>query len=386
MTTGKLAALMNHDFQILEYPVPDPMEGSLVIKVEAASICGSDAHIIKFDVPKPGCEGHEFMGRIISMDAKANEMIHSFDGELKVGDRIAVYPHISCGKCSVCLDQGDGCCACENDFIYGGPHQLGKPVFNCDPEVFPHFKGGFGEYVHIFPGTYVWKVPDDMPSGIASLLDPVAVGMRAVEMALSSAMVPNEGITTTTRALVIGAGPIGVITAMILHTMGVEELIISDLLQEKLDAAKSISGADTTFNVSGMTPDERVAAFLDLTHGGADVVINCASHPASQVEGLQMAKVMGTFIEVGNPMAFGGKPFEVTVSLPKVVFSKNVKVLGLTANYPKTFDRSFRLLKRHKEMPFGRLITHPFHKLEDLKSTMDKMGDIDYLKGTLIFE
>jgi len=89
-----------------------------------------------------------------------------------------------------------------------------------------------------------------------------------------------------------------------------------------------------------------------------------------------MAKVMGTFVEVGNPMAFGGKPFEVTVSLPKVVFSKNVKVLGLIANYPKAFDRSFRLLKRHKELPFGRLNTHPFHKLEDLKPTMDKMGDV----------
>lgn len=387
MATGKLAALMNHEFQILEFPVPQAMESGVVIKVEAAAICGSDGHMIKFDIPKPGCEGHEFTGKVVDIGSKANQMIKCYGGDLKIGDRVAVYPHITCGKCDSCLTHGEGVCGtCDNDFLYGGPMLLGEGLLNCDPYQFPHFKGGFGEYVHLFPGTFVWKVPDDMPPAIASLLDPAAVAMRAVELCMTEPGVLQQGITTTTRALVIGAGPIGVMTAMILHHMGVEQLVISDAIQQKLDTAKDISGADLTLNVSGLTSEERIRSLLDMTHGGADVVINCANHPSSQLEGLQMARKLGTFVEVGNPMSFGGTPKEVTVDFIKLVFSKNVRVTGLIANYAKTFDRAFRLLKKHNELPFHRLITHPFHKLEDLLPTMKKMGDADYLKGVLIFQ
>ncbi len=381
METGKLAALMNHQFQIMEFPVSDAMEGGLVIKVEAASICGSDAHVIKFDLPQPGCEGHEFTGRIIKMDSKANDMIHSVNGNLEIGDRIAVYPHITCGKCKVCLSQGIGCSACENGFIYGGPHQLGEGVLNCDPDIFPHFKGGFGEYVHIFPGTFVWKVPDDMPPTIATLLDPLAVGMRAVEMALQNS---NGRISTSMKALVIGAGAIGILTAMILKHLGIEQLIISDLNQSKLELAQSISGADYLLNVSNLNTNNRIEAIRDLTDGGADIVINCASHPASQVEGLQMVKLFGTFIEVGNPKTFSNNPYEVTINLPTVLFSRNVKVIGLAANYSTTFDHAFTLLQKHRELPFHRIITHPFNRLTDLNQVFAEIGNASYLKGAFI--
>lgn len=385
MTKGKLAALFNHEFQILEFPVPKPMDGSLVIKVEAASICGSDAHIIKMDVPKPGCEGHEFAGKIIDMAPNANDMIHSYGGDLKIGDRIAVYPWVTCGKCDSCQTHGEGVCGvCDNGFIYGGPHQHGSGIKNCDPYQYPHFKGGFGEYVHIFPKTFVWKIPDDMPSSIASLLDPTAVAMRAIELAMTEAGVLQEGISTSTTGLVIGAGPIGIIAAMILKTMGAERVLISDMLQEKLTTAQDISKAHEIINIKDLSVEDRITYVRDLTHGGADIIINCANHPASQIEGLQMVRKLGTYVEVGNAMAFGNAP-EVPLNLAKVVFSRNARVTSVVANYPKTFDRAFRLLKRYKEISFERLITHKFYKLEDLSETMSHMRDQDYLKGVLLF-
>jgi threonine dehydrogenase-like Zn-dependent dehydrogenase len=386
MTTGKLAALTGpYQFQIMEFPVPQAMEGSVVIKVEAASICGSDQHFVKGNYEKPNNLGHEFTGKIIDLGPHANEMIHSFGGELKVGDRIAVYPWITCNKCESCMTHGEGVCGvCDHGFIYGGPIGQGEGVLNYDPAQFPHFKGGFGEYVHIFPHTFVWKVPDSMPSRIATLLDPTAVAVRAIELAMTEAGVLQEGITTTTHALVVGAGPIGTITAMILRYMGVEQLVITDVVQKKLEMAKEISGADIVLNLQGMNSDERIQKVREMTGGGANVVFQCANHVSATIEGLQMARKLGTFIEVGLSMSMPGTK-EVTVNLPKVLFERNVKITGLVANYPKTFDRAFRLLLKHDRLPFEKLITHVFHSLDDLLPTMKKMGDEDYLKGVLIY-
>jgi threonine dehydrogenase-like Zn-dependent dehydrogenase len=384
---AKIAALSGvFKFDIMDYPVPKAMEGSLVIKTEAAAICGSDLHGARRGAEKPRIIGHEFTGKVVELGPNANQRIHCYGGELKVGDRIAIYPHVTCGKCDTCMTYGEGVCGvCDSNFSYGGGGPGDGGFLNADPTKAPHLKGGFGEYVHIFPRTFVWKVPDDMSPEIASLLDPTAVAMRAIELAMTEPGVLQEGVTTTTRALVIGAGPIGVITAMILRYMGVEQLIISDTIQKKLDTAKSISGADVTFNVGGLTPDERIKKLRDMTGGGANVVINCANHPSSQIEGLQMARKLGTFVEVGNPMAFSSGGKQTTLDFPLVVFSRNVRVTGLVANYPKTFDRAFRLLEKHKQLPFEKLITHRFHKLEDLLPTMKKMGDEDYLKGVLVF-
>jgi threonine dehydrogenase-like Zn-dependent dehydrogenase len=386
MAMGKLAALSGvYKFDILEYPVPRAMEGSLVIKTEAAAICGSDLHGIRSGTEKPKNIGHEFTGKVVELGPKANEMIHCYGGELKVGDRIAVYPHITCGKCDTCMTYGPGVCImCDDSFVYGGGPFTSSGVLNTDPEKAPHFKGGFGEYVHIFPGTFVWKVPDDMPVAIASLLDPVAVAVRAIELATTEVGVLQEGITTTTRALVIGPGPIGIITAMILRYMGVEQLIISGR-HKKLEMAQEISRAHDVLNVDGLSTDERVKKLLAMTDGGANLVINCANHPSAQIEGLQMVRKLGTYIEVGLPFSFGPGN-EVLVDLPKLIFEKNARITSVVANTPSTFDRAFRLLKKHKELPFKRLITHEFHSLEDLLPTMKKMTDGDYLKGVLIFD
>ena len=386
METAKLAALSGaFKFEVLEFPIPKPLEGGLVIKTEVACICGSDGHFVKADIQKPANLGHEFTGKIVDMDAKANEMIHCYGGDLKIGDRIAVYPWITCGKCDSCMTHGPGVCGvCDNGFIYGGPIGDGYDVLNTDPFIFPHFKGGFGEYVHIFPGTFVWKVPDEMPSRIAALLDPTAVAVRAIELAMTECGVLQEGISTSTTALVIGAGPIGVIAGMILRHMGVENLIISDMVSKKLEMAKDIAQADIALNVSGMSSDERIANILDITHGGAEVVINCANHVQSSIEGLQMARKLGTFVEVGNAMSFADSN-PVSINLAKVVFERNVRVTSVVANQPSTFDRAFRLLKKFNKLPFEKLITHEFYSFDDLLPTIKKMRDDDYLKGVLNF-
>lgn len=384
---GKLAVNTGYyEMEVREYDIPKPDQDSLVIKIESFCICGSDQHLIQIKDHAPGVEGHEFMGRIISMGENANKTIHSYGGELHIGDRIAVYPHITCGKCDSCMTYGDGVCGtCDNDYIYGGVVMGVEGVKNPDPEQWPHFKGGFSEYCYIFPGTYVWKVPDDMPGEIAALIDPLAVAMRAVEQTMTNIGGLNEGFSTTSRCLVVGAGAIGIMTAMIFKAMGAKQVIITDFVDEKLKLAKEISKADIALNVSAMTSDERIERIYELTEGGANIVVNCANHPSSCVEALQMVRKLGTYVEIGNSIDFGSGTIS-EINMAKVIFEKNAHITSVVANTPSCFNRAFELLKRWREYPFDKLLTHRFHSLDDIVTVMKQMRDKDFIKAVCTFE
>ena len=229
---GKLAVNTGYyTMDIQEYAVPEPKDDGMVIKIEAFAICGSDQHFVKMKDEHPaGVQGHEFMGRIVAMGKNANEHMHCYGGKLRVGDRVAVYPHITCGTCDSCMTYGDGYCGiCEDDFIYGGVFFAQDPskIKNHKAEIWPHFKGGFAEYCYIFPGTYLWKVPEDMPSEIATLLDPCAVAMRAVEQVLTPIGGTGEGFSISSRCLIVGAGAISIMVAMMLKQMGAKQVIIT---------------------------------------------------------------------------------------------------------------------------------------------------------------
>lgn len=386
---GRLAVNTGYySMDIKEYPVPEPREDALVIKIESFGICGSDQHFVKLQKPHPaGVEGHEFMGRIIAMGNRANESVHCYGGKLKVGDRIAVYPHITCGKCDSCLTYGDGVCGvCDEDFIYGGvmDQDSGK-IKNHNADLWPHFKGGFSEYCYIFPGTYVWKVPEDMPGEIAALLDPCAVAMRAVEQVMTSIGGTGEGFSTSSSCLVVGAGAISILTAMILKQMGAQQVIITDFLDDKLEKAKEIAKVDVALNTSKMTTEERIAKIKELTGGGAHIVINGANHPSSCIESLQMVRKLGHYVEIGNAIDFGAGIMS-ELNLAAVVFEKNAHITSVVANTPACFDRSFKFLKRYKELPFEKLITHRFTTLEEIIPVMKKMRDSDFVKAVCTFE
>lgn len=390
MKKGRLVAVAGpKQVEIRTYDVPEKIEdGAVLVKIEMAAICGSDGHEVNLSPEIPFCIGHEFVGRIVKMGKDANSRIHCYGGDMQIGDRIVPYPHITCGKCDTCKTAGDGVCGvCDDDFCYGGPMSEGGPEkLNTNPDLYPHFKGGFGEYVYIFPGAYVWKLPVDMPSEVAVLLDPTAVAMRAIEMAMTEMGVLQEGISTSTRALVIGPGPVGILCGMILKRMGVAQLVISGQTQEKLERAQRLTGADVIVNNRGLSTEERVKKVIEATEGGPHVVLQCANSRSGTIEGLKMVHKLGTFIEVGIPMTFLGGKEETTINMAELLFEKNVRICGLVANSPKTFDRSFDLLKKHREIPFEQLITHRFKTLEEFLPMTEKMRDIDYLKAVWVPE
>ncbi len=387
-TMGKIAVNTGYySMEIQEYPVPQAREDGAVIKIQSFGICGSDQHFVKLPGQHPGgTEGHEFMGEIISLGEKANKTLRVYGGPLSVGDRVVIYPHITCGVCDCCKTYGDGVCGvCDNDYIYGGVFDLDTTKeMNHEARQWPHFKGGFSEYCYLFPGTYVWKVPDDMPGEVAALLDPCAVAMRAVEQVMTPVGGTGEGFSISSRCLVIGAGAISIMTAMILKSMGAKQVIITDFFDEKLALAKEIAHVDEAVNVANMTSEERVQKILELTQGGAHVVINGANHPSTCVEGLQMVRKLGYYVEIGNAMDFG-RGIVSQVNIPAVVFERNAHITSVVANTPQCFDRAFEYLKRWRELPFQKLITHRFHRLEDIIPIMKQMGEPGFIKAVCTF-
>jgi threonine dehydrogenase-like Zn-dependent dehydrogenase len=371
--------------KVMELPIPKAKENSAVIKVNATAICGSDGNMFPMTPPYPAIIGHEITGTIVDLGRKANNTLNVFGGPLKVGDRVALYPWITCGKCSNCLTFGPGkCTICENSFFYGAPSELFGVVrpdgINADVNKYPHFKGGFGEYLYIFPETYLWKLPDDMPSEVAALLDPMAVAVRSVELACMSPGVVEESFTTSSTIAVIGDGPIGALCALVSRIMGVEKIIIIGGRNKRLSIAAGLSQADYKINYKETSPEERIKLVKGMTNGkGADVVFQCSNTPAAFVQGLEMMRRMGTLVEVGN---MTDKDNDISINVARHIGYKHARILGMAVNTSGAFDKAFHLLLRHKKIDFMKMYTH-ICSLDTLETTLNSMKNENYFKGLL---
>lgn len=380
--TARIAAVRGiYDVEIQEYPIPEPQPGCMLIKVEAAALCGSDKHNLTTQPKAARTIGHEFCGRIVAMGEGAKETIHCRNGEVEVGDRVAVYPHVTCGTCYSCTHYENGLAFCSSSMMYGGSKSDRSKLKNNCPDEWPHFKGGFADYVYLFPNSFVWKLPEDMPAKVAAIIDPVAVAVRAVEQAMTPIGVQNEGLSVSSRCLIVGNGSLGVLTAMVLREMGVEYIGITGHRDATLALAKEVSGADVIINTKGMSEDEAQKAVKEAMGGEADVVFSAGNSVASIYESLQYVRTLGTMV------AMGGLNLPADPNYPlsnRLLFKKNVNIIPANTNAPSTFDRAWSLLLRWKRIPFERILTHEFNELEDLVPTALHMGDDDYLKGVFV--
>lgn len=373
--------------EIRQFPIPKAKSNGMVLKVDAAAICGTDGHLFPQDPPYDAIMGHEVTGTIIDIGSEANHHINVFGGPLSLGDRVALYPWITCGKCAACVEYGQGVCTvCDNSFVYGVPYEKlgleGSKGIDSDVNQSPHFMGGFGEYLYVFPETYVWKLPDDMPSEVAVLLDPTAVAMRAIELAQTCPGTTEEVFNSNATVAIIGLGPVGILAAIISRFLGVKKIIAIGSRQSRLDVTKELAQVDAIIDIHKVTPEERIAKVKELTDGkGADVVLQCANSPQAFIEGLEMLKRMGTLIEVGNMVNTG-----TTVALDPArhICGKHATVIGMSANTPKAFNKAFNILKRHDVIDFTKLYSH-VTTLDHLEATLNKMSDADYIKGLVKF-
>jgi D-arabinose 1-dehydrogenase-like Zn-dependent alcohol dehydrogenase len=151
-------------YEIREYPLPDPTPGCVLVKMEVSGICGTDKHTYQGytgqyggggtprTVPFPIIQGHENVGTIAAIGGDGRYM--DFEGvPLKTGDRVIVGPNVSCGTCYYCRHDFPYYC-CEITVDYGNNISAGNP---------PHLFGGWSQYLYVVPGSFMVRVPDDLP-------------------------------------------------------------------------------------------------------------------------------------------------------------------------------------------------------------------------------
>ena len=382
------AAVLTHKQQIevMDIQMPKCGDDGMIIKMEAACICGTDLHLFEEEPQYPTILGHELCGRIVEMGPNAAKSMRCYTGELKVGDRICLYPWVVCGTCENCLTYGIGACGiCDNSFVYGVPYEAlgvaGAPIRSNSIYEAPYIKGGFGEYMYVFPGTFCWQVPEGMPSRVAALLDPMAVAMRSVELATRAPGIFEDSFNLGSTALIIGDGQVATLVATIARTMGIQHIIISGFSEQKLKLAQEISGADEVMNASNLSIEERRAIITKYNRrNGADVVFQCAGSPYAFRDGLDLLKNVGTLVEMGNIVQSKSIQFDPARDL----CSKHATYIGMSVNTASTFNKAFQMLLKYEKLGLDRIFTHRA-TLDTLGETMAKGKDPDYMKGWLDF-
>lgn len=188
---------------VTEVPDPTPGPGELVLRIKGCGICGSDLHASELQgaVPAGTVMGHEFAGEIAEVGRDAE----CVDGRWKVGDRVCSLPGIGCGQCALCIT-GD-MMGCEKLRATG----------------YGEIGGGFAEYA-VVGARETLRLPDNLGSADGALVEPLAVGLHAVDAA---------GIGSGEDVLVLGGGPVGLAVAIWARQLGAREIVVSDYVESR---------------------------------------------------------------------------------------------------------------------------------------------------------
>jgi len=363
-------------YEIQEYPIPDPAQGCVLVKMQVSGICGTDKHTYQGytgqyggngtpkQIPFPIIQGHENVGTIAAIGG--GESYTDFEGvKLKIGDRVIVGPNVSCGTCYYCRHDFPYFC-CENTVDYG------NNISAKDP---PHLFGGWSQYLYVVPGSFLVRVPDDLPSEIAVMTEIMAVTV-GLDRAKQISSFPNESFRFDDTVVVLGVGPLGMCFIMKARMLGAGTIIAVDLSDYRLDFARRL-GADVILNARQTSENDRLAAIRELTNGrGGDVVVECAGVPDAVRQGLELLRLGGLLVEAGNFSDMG----EIRISPHRHLCAKNVRIIGVGGEEPAAYGPSMRQMARYmRQYPLKDLVTHRFG-LRQVEAAMKKSMAPDSMK------
>ncbi|WP_265516645.1 L-threonine 3-dehydrogenase [Nitratireductor luteus] len=310
-------------------PVPEIGPNDVLIKIKKSAICGTDVHIWNWDewaqktVPVPLVTGHEFTGEVVDVGAAVTEY--------KPGQRVSGEGHIVCGHCRNCR-AGRGH-LCRNTLGVG----VQRP-------------GSFAEFIAL-PQHNVVAIPDDVPDEIAAIFDPLG---NAVHTALSFDLVGED-------VLVTGAGPIGIMGALVAQCVGARKVVITDINPGRLELARKLGVRHAVNAAQEKLPD--VMARLGMTEG-FDV-------------GLEMSGAAPAFRGMIDAMNNGGKiailgiaPTGFEIDWNKVIF----KMLHLKGIYGREmFETWYKMIALVQgPLDVSGVITHRMG-IDDFREGFDAM-------------
>lgn len=249
-------------------PIPEISEHEVLVGLEYVGICGSDVHYYhsgkcgtaEVDLSEDYMLGHECAGTIKKVGTKVTS--------LKVGDRVALEPGITCGKCDHCKSGHYN--LCEDVIFLATP-----PVPGCNEE-----------YI-AFPEDMCFKLPENVSTKEGALIEPLSVGFYAAE---------RGEIGLGESVLILGSGCIGLVTMLSCKAKGAGKIVVADLNEKRLEKAKEL-GADIVINSGKENISEAVEK---ITNGkGFDVVFETAGSNVTIAQTPFFARRGGRIVLVG---------------------------------------------------------------------------------------
>jgi len=316
--------------EIQRRPIPTPKKGEVLVKIEYVGVCGSDLHYFEkgrigdFIVQFPFVLGHECSGTIVGLG----------DGvkKFKSGDRITIEPGIVCGTSKYCKS---------------GRYNL------CPDMQFwatPPYDGVFQEYV-AYPENQCFKLPDSISTMEGALMEPLAVGFHAAAQADA-----HLGQT----AMVMGSGCIGLVSLLALKAKGVSKVIVTDVIDVRLDKAKEL-GAEVVINSSREDVVERIMKETDGE--GVDIVIDTSGLNVCMDQAVRGTCMGGTIVCVGYP------PSGETVVPMSVAINKELTIKTIF-RYRNTYPLEIDAVASGKVNLKG-IVTNIFD-FDDIQNAMDR--------------
>ncbi len=320
--------------RLVEKRVPEPGPAEVLVRIDAVAICGTDVEIITKGLPawiegglpfnKNFTPGHEYMGTVVKPGAGVDEY--------GIGDRVAVEIHAGCGRCERC--RMGMYTSCLNYGLNYGEKNKGHRAngFTTD--------GGFAEYAVNHVNTLV-HVPDEMSDVEATLI--VTAGTAMYGLDALGGLIAGEGL------VVIGPGPIGLMSVAVGKTLGAQPVILTGTRNSRLKLGSQL-GADHVINVRDENPVEAVKR---ITGGkGVHYVMECSGAPNALNEAMDMVNRGGRICLA----AFPGEP--APVDLAKLV-RNNIYVYGIRGEGKSATHRAAALMAQ-KRFDAKLIHTHTF--------------------------
>lgn len=294
----------NIEVQEVEEPAAGPDE--VKIEVKAAGVCGTDIHIYhdEFMVNPPVILGHEFCGVVKEVGKNVTEF--------KEGDRVTSETAARvCGKCMYCRTGNYNLCPQRQGLGYG-------------------VNGAFTRYCVVRKGI-VHLLPDNVDFASGALCEPLSCSVHGI--------VEKTGIKVGEVVVIIGPGPIGLLSSQISKAEGGYVVVLGlSVDEERLALAKKL-GANIVVNIEKESPEQIIR---DLTKGyGADIVLECSGAPAGANLALRLVRKKGKFTQMG----LFGRPIQIDF---EQIAYKELKVTGFFSQKWTTWEKAINLLGQGK--------------------------------------
>ena len=302
-----------------DMPEPDVGNNDVLVKIKKTAICGTDIHIYNWDewaqktIPIPMITGHEYAGEIVELGSNVDD--------LKIGDIVSGEGHITCGRCRNCLAGTMHLC----------PNTIGVGVNRT---------GAFAEYLSV-PAKNIFKPSREMSTDLLACFDPYG---NAVHTALSFNMVGED-------VLITGAGPIGMMSAMVANHAGARNIVIKDINQYRLDLIKKILPAVITVNVEKDSISTDLMQSLGI-YEGFDVGLEMSGSPVA------FSDMLSKMINGGRIAMLAIMPAGSGIDWDLVVF-KGLTIKGVYGR--EIFETWYKgSMMVQSGLPLEKIITHRY--------------------------